>query len=596
MRLLDAKPEAHRTHWVARLHAALRARFRRGEAPLLVLAALVGVASGLLVVGAGHLARELQALLFGLPPEARLSHDRALSLIGALTPAAGGLLLGLLGLLLARLAPRSHPPVDPIEANALHGGRIPPRDGAEVLAQNILSNGCGASVGLEAGYTQGGATLASLLGGWAGLRRAEQRLLVGCGAAGAIAAAFGSPLTGAFYAFELVIGTYSLAGFLPVVAAALAASGVARALDGVPVALLSGEAAPVGPAFYPLAMLLGAAAGLLAIGIMLAVGRAEAALRPVPAALRPALGGLVVGALALGLTPAVLGAGHGALHLVLDLDWPIGALLLLLVAKALASAVSVGAGFRGGLFFASLLLGALLGRIGGVLAALGGAPADVLDPGIWALAGMAAFGTAIVGAPFAMTFLVIETTGAFAPALAVLPAVATAALIVRRLFGYSFATWRFHLRGEAIRSAHDIGWVKDLTVGRMMRREVRAVALDTPLAAFRAAFPLGSATRVIALDAAGRYAGLVLVSEAHAADAPEEGLAGLLRHRDATLRPGMDAKAAMSVFDASGAEALAVLDPGGGGRVLGLLTVAHLLRRYGEELERRRREETGIEG
>ena len=83
-------------------------------------------------------------------------------------------------------------------------------DSLIVVVQTILSNGVGASVGLEAGYTQIGSALASRFGRMFRVRRNDLRLLVGCGAAAAIAGAFNAPLTGAFYAFELVIGTYSL--------------------------------------------------------------------------------------------------------------------------------------------------------------------------------------------------------------------------------------------------------------------------------------------------------------------------------------------------------------------------------------------------
>ena len=76
--------------------------------------------------------------------------------------------------------------------------------------------------------------------------------------------------------------------------------------------------------------------------------------------------------------------------------------------------------------------------------------------------------------------------------VAVLAACVVSSLTVRRTFGYSFATWRFHLRGEAIRSAVDIGWMRNLTVGRMMRREMRTVRADTPLSAFKRDFPLGA--------------------------------------------------------------------------------------------------------
>ncbi|KAG0736829.1 hypothetical protein G6F24_018192 [Rhizopus arrhizus] len=96
------------------------------------------------------------------------------------------------------------------------------RDNLIVLTQTLLSNGCGASVGLEASYTQMGAGSGSQLGRVMRLRRNDVRILVGAGAAGAIAAAFGAPLAGAFYAFEIVIGAYTPAALAPVAVAALA--------------------------------------------------------------------------------------------------------------------------------------------------------------------------------------------------------------------------------------------------------------------------------------------------------------------------------------------------------------------------------------
>ena len=108
------------------------------------------------------------------------------------------------------------------------------RESLLVATQTVISNGCGASVGLEAGYAQIGAGLASYLGVRSRLRRQDLRMLVGCGAGGAIAAAFGAPLTGAFYAFELIIGAYSLANAIPVFAATLAATLTTQAIIGAP--------------------------------------------------------------------------------------------------------------------------------------------------------------------------------------------------------------------------------------------------------------------------------------------------------------------------------------------------------------------------
>jgi chloride channel protein, CIC family len=574
--------------------AAFRAWGRRSEVGLVLLAVLVGGVSGLLASLMGGATHWLHVALFGPGAEHGLSaFRRAPPLLLLLVPTAGGLLLAALNRGIARWWPRQ--PIDPIEANALHGGRMSLRDGVVVGAQNIVSNGFGASVGLEAAYTQAGSGVASRLGQVSGLRRGDLRVLVGCGAAGAIAAAFGAPLTGAFYAFELVIGTYAIAGLAPVMASAVAGALVAGALGGVePLAEPGGVGAPDW-GDYGLALLLGLLCGLVGIALMRGMSLAEAAVRGlVPWAwLRPAAGGLAVGALAQ-VTPGVLSGGHGALHLVLSTDIAARMLLLLLVLKTVAAAVSIGSGFRGGLFFASLLLGALVGKLFamGVEPLL---PAGV-DTMLFAIVGMSAFGAAVIGAPLAMTFLALEATRDFAVGGAVLVAVTTSAMVVRRLFGYSFATWRFHLRGEAIRSPHDVGWLRDLTVGRLMRRDVRTVRTDTRLSTFRRAFPLGSAERVVAVDDAGRYTGIVQVAEAHGAEPEAQGgtVADLLRLADRALLPAMNAKEAMGLFETAEAEALAVLDGTKTRRVVGLLTEAHLLRRYGEELDKRRHEEVGL--
>jgi len=170
-------------------------------------------------------------LFYGLAPGNRLSAQAHLIAWRAFaTLGAGGLGMGLVNLALARFRPAR--PVDPIEANALYGGKMSLIDSLLVVGQTMLSNGAGASVGLEAGYTQIGAAFASKIGGAFRVRRADLRLLVGCGAAGAIASAFNAPLTGAFYAFELVIGTYTLTTLAPVVVAAISAVMVQRLILG----------------------------------------------------------------------------------------------------------------------------------------------------------------------------------------------------------------------------------------------------------------------------------------------------------------------------------------------------------------------------
>ena len=155
------------------------------------LASVIGVFAGLIVLAMSFTTQLLHELVFGLSQGQRLSITTNIPPWRALVgPVLGGLAIGFASWLFFR---RRKQPVDPIEANALHGGRMSLRDSVFVALQTIGSSGAGASVGLEAGYTQLSSGLASKIGQAFRLRRSDMRLLVGCGAAGAIAGAATGP-------------------------------------------------------------------------------------------------------------------------------------------------------------------------------------------------------------------------------------------------------------------------------------------------------------------------------------------------------------------------------------------------------------------
>src|SRR3984893_9887346 len=571
----------------------LRAFVRAHETSLVVLAALTGTLGGLAVVAMGIAVAGLHAVLFNIDIRDRLSSQPAIEPLRALlVPSLGGLVLGLTFLLLQRWRPARE--IDPIEANALHGGRMSFRGSVIVALQTVWSSGVGASVGLEAGYTQLASGLAASLGRAFHLRRADQRIMVGCGAAAAIAGAFGAPLAGAFYAFELVIGGYTPASLTPVGVAAVAGYFVTHGFAALSLGIGVGPVGDIRGRDLAIAALLGILAALFGIVIMRGVALCETLLSKTGLwpPLRPAVGGLAVGLLAL-VTPEVMSSGHGALHFGGIVSMPLTFIALVFVLKAIASVVSLGSGFRGGLFFATLFLGALGGR----LFAAGFDtiwPGLNLDPNGYAIVGLRLLSAAGIGAPVTMSFIALESTGDLWLTTVVLVAVIISTQIARELFGYSFATWRLHLRGETIRSAADVGWIRDLTVRRLMRPDVASVNADLPIAEFRAKFPLGSKTQVVAVDETGHYVGLVLVADAHAPDiATAKGLRGILHHQRDVLHPGMNIQDAIAVFDVAEAESLAVVETGGERRPIGLLTEAHAMRRYAEESERRRREVIG---
>lgn len=571
----------------------LRAFVRAHETSLVVLAALAGALGGMVVLAMSIAVAGMHALLFGIGIHERLSAQSGVDVIRALAvPTVGGLLLGLAFLWLSRWRPARE--IDPIEANALYGGRMSFRGSWIVALQTIWSSGAGASVGLEAGYTQLASGLAASMGRAFHMRRNDQRIMVGCGAAAAISGAFGAPLAGAFYAFELVIGGYTPASLAPVGVAAVAGYFVTHGFAELNLGIRVGTVGDVVGRDLVIAALLGMMAALTGITIMRGVALCEAALTKTKVwpPVRPMLGGLAVGGLALA-TPQVMSSGHGALHLASIVSMPLAFVAGVFVLKAVASIVSLGSGFRGGLFFATLFMGALGGRLfaAGVDIVW---PGLSLDPNIYAVIGMSALSASVIGGPLTMSFIALESTGNLWLTTAVLVAVIISTMITRELFGYSFATWRLHLRGETIRSAADVGWIRDLTVAKMMRQDMTTVDAKMSLGDFRHKFPLGSKTQVVAVDGAGRYAGLAMVAEAHAPDTEgAKGLTGILRHADVVLHPVMNIQEAIAVFDAAEAESLAVVEPGGERRLVGLLTESHAMRRYAEESEQRRREVIG---
>lgn len=568
---------------------ALRRRLRASDVWFIALALLVGVIAGLLTLLQGSLAHGAQAWLYGLEADERLSAMSELSVRQLLVLPLGGLLVGLLGMA-ARARKRQL--IDAVEANALYGGRMSMRDNLIVSAQTLLSNGVGASVGLEAAYTQMGAGSGSHLGRILRLRRADIRTLVGAGAGAAIAAAFGAPLAGAFYAFEIVIGAYSPSALAPVAVASLGAVFVSQLAGVQPYLLPASAASALEARDYLLYALLGVLCALLAVAVMRLIGAIEQVINrsPLPRWARPVAGGLLLIPLAL-ITPQVLSSGHGALHLDLTSPTSLRWLGILLLLKCLGSAISLGFGFRGGLFFASLFMGSLVGGLFAGVLNLGSGMA-LVDGTAASLAGMAAMAAAVVGAPMTMAMLVLEGTHDFVLASAVMVAVLVANTIVRQIFGYSFSTWRLHLRGETIKSARDVGWVKHLSAGQMMRKDVHPLAATTSVAEFRRRFPLGSGTRVVLEDESGHYAGVVPLAAAYAdgvdANAAIVDYAG---NRDVALPADTDVVTAMRQFDLTQSDELAVVDEQG--KVLGVLSESFVRKRYAEELDKRQRELMG---
>ena len=563
-------------------------RLRDSELFLLALAVAAGVAAGVGVVLIDELLALLRWIAFGIGFDGHLTDIDLGPARVLLMPVIGGLLVGLTSALLRRWRPREI--VDAIEANALLGGRMSVADSLGLVAATLLSGGFGASVGMEAAYTQLGSALASRLGRYVELRRDDVRTLVGCGAAAAIAAAFNAPLTGAFYAFELIIGSYTLQTLAPVGIAALTGALVVRGLVGSTPIFVVWHEINISASDYPAFFGLGLASAGLGILVMKGVTSTEALFRSlaVPRWARPAIGGLLIGVIALPF-PQILGSGHGGIMQVLHSGFYLPFLAGLIVAKIVASAVSIGSGFRGGLFSTSLFLGSLFGSfVGAGLARF--VPQLGADSLVYAMVGMGAVAAAIVGAPITMIMIVLETTGDFGAMIGVMVGVVTAAIAVRHWFGYSFATWRFHLRGLSIRSPEDVGWINELLVGPMMRRDPAVIAAELPVDGLRQRFPAGSTRQVFVVDGRGGLCGIIDPGDASVLNHSEavKTVGELVSESAPFLLPSDNLRTALDRFSQVAQETLPVVDNPRDRRIIGYMSEAYALRRYAHELERHR--------
>jgi CIC family chloride channel protein len=580
----------------ARRWFRMQGRLRSNEPTQILVCAATGALIGALIAGLHKLVDWGHLLAFNITGGHSLSAGIGIDMERVLyVPVIGGLLLGLSAVVMRYFGAREI--VDPIEANALHGGRMSMRDSLRLVFDTFLSNVSGVAVGMEAGYSQLGASVLSKVGQYFKLRRTDQRIFVAAGAAAAIAAAFNAPIAGAFYGYELILGSYAVPALAPIAAAALAGTLMDRALVHPDSLFVVQEIFEFSPWVYVLFALLGVFSAGFSILAMQSVTWVERGMRrlPLPQFLRPAIGGILVTVLAYPI-PQVLGSGHGAIQLVFDRDPAMTVLVILLIAKLIASALSLGAGYRGGMFSSSLFLGCLFGATFADIASFV-VPSLAPQHAALMMVGMGSVAAAVIGAPLTMVFLVLEGTGNFPMTVAVMVGVIISSTIVRLAFGYSFSTWRFHQRGIGIRGAHDIGWLADLTVGRLMRADPKIVQEGMSVREIQAKYPVGSAKRVFVVGKEGVFLGQLDMAAIH--DLKEEPVLDGKYARDFAASDDLyllayeNVRTAITRFEEKEVEALPVLDSTVDRIVVGYMTEHYALRRYNQELERRRSADLG---
>ncbi|MCB1688909.1 MAG: chloride channel protein [Halioglobus sp.] len=398
-----------------------------------VLGVVGGVASGLIVLAFELGIRQL-SIGFGVGGNGESFESLPQWMIFAL-PAGGATLLGLAYTLL-KPEDRETGIVHVLSRMHSHYSILPLRNAVVQFVGGAFGLATGQSGGREGPGVHLGGAINSLLGQWLSLPNNSLRMLIGCGTAGGIAAAFQTPLAGVLFAMEVIIAEYSVVGFIPVMLAAVSASAVSRTLSqddwlfSLPPLELNSLLE------LPYIMVLGLCCGT-AVAAFVRLSTFAARFSDTPVVLRFAVAGAVTGGLAL-LVPQILGLGYDTLTLAMHGELALTALLLIALCKLIATAVSVGVGMPLGLIGPNLLMGAC---IGGLAGAVGSAlmPELASDPTFYAVIGMGAAMGAVLNAPLAAILAVIEMTQSLSISMAAMLAIVTATLTSTGLFRQSAA-------------------------------------------------------------------------------------------------------------------------------------------------------------
>lgn len=386
-----------------------------------------------------------------------------------LMPAIGGLICGLIVSYLAKEAKGQGIP-EVMAAVLLRGGVIPMRMALAKLCCTVASVGSMGAAGLEGPIVQIGAALGSGTGQWLRLSASTLKILVGCGAAAGISAMFHAPIGGVLFALEVILGTFSPNTFTPIMIASIMAF-VTMQTIGRPHQMMDMQLSYPGLNLELLAYLAtGLFCGLVSVIFIrsLVIAERKFGSLSIPAPIKPALGGALLGILMLQI-PIVGGSGEMLMEYLVGSEVSLTWLCVLLVAKLAAICLTLGSGGSGGVFFPGLVLGAISGLIcHNVLQVV----MPLSDPRIYMLVGMSAVVSGTTHGPIAAIVVLCELSGHFSLILPLMITSIAAVIVARSLYEMSIYGIKLRERGIHLKDGHDLDVLRTFKVRDLMNDTV----------------------------------------------------------------------------------------------------------------------------
>ncbi|MEO6055180.1 MAG: ClcB-like voltage-gated chloride channel protein [Chthoniobacterales bacterium] len=504
-----------------------------------------------------------------------------------LIPAAGGAAAGLVLMATTRLL-KNKPTTDYMEAVVIGDGVISARQSLLKSLSALFTISSGGAIGREGPLVQIAAMFASVVGRLAHVSKPRLRLLVACGAAAGIASAYNAPVSGALFVAEIVLGTMSMEIFGPLVFSSVIATLTTRQFIGSEPVYQITHISFSSPSQVIIFVLLGCICGSLSPLYLWVLHTAESRFSKwtVPVVVRMAVGGLIVGILAIWY-PQVCGNGYTSLNAVLHGEWLWPTLLCILLLKIIATAATFGSGAVGGVFTPTLFVGAGLGYLFGV-ALQTITHLSSIEPIAFALIGMGAFLAASTRAPLMAIWMIFEITLDYEIILPLMLGCVVAYYIARSISAQGIYSEALRRKGRWQFDSE----LRRMRVGDIMKKDPPTVGGSASFAEVCEKLTAVRHNYLYVLDDAQRFAGVISLHDIKRFLSDPD-LARLVIARDITrenfptLLPDNHLSTVFERFARHDGERIPVLNGDHSGRLVGSISKADALLAFAEQPEMR---------
>lgn len=471
------------------------------------IAILIGLLTGL-VIGVYDRTLEYSNTLFGMQQGFSLHEFPHYYVI--FMPALGGLVVGAISHFFIK---KNYGVGGLIETVTLRGAKIKLKDAFLEVFTSIITISSGGALGKEAPGVVAGAGTGALVGRILKSPERQLQTLLGCGAAGGIAAAFSTPLAGVVFVVEVIYGELETRTFIPIVISSVFATLVSNTLFGVKTIQISSFQLVSPYKELGLCLVLGLLAGIVStilIQILYYIQDlfSKISLHPV---FKPALGGLAVGVMGL-FYPRVLGMGYEVITDALNSNLAFNLLVILFFLKILAFSLTLGSGGSGGVIAPSLFIGAMLGGAFGTVANLF-FPETIAETGAYAMIGMGAVFAGTARAPLTAILILFEMTRDYSLILPLMFSCVLSNVMSNALYRESIFTEGLRRKGFKIRKGREVDIMESMLVKDAMVTHVQTVSEDKNVGTLIALMQASRHAGFPVLDSKGKLSGIVTLSD-----------------------------------------------------------------------------------